>query len=81
MRKDLRDKQLKSLASSDLGDALKDYINEKIDELNNSSTITGTPEKKIIELEARQLAIKKLSEIFNKLKKSEPPKKRGIEFE
>ena len=79
MRKELRDKKLESLANSDLGDALKDYINEKIDELNNSFTITG--ENKLAELEARQLAIKKLSEIFNKLKKVEPLTKRGKEFE
>jgi len=79
MKLELREKSLKQLANSDLGDALKDYINEKMDELNNSSTITGN--NKLVELEARQLAVKKLSEIFNKLKKSEPPKKRGIEFE
>jgi len=79
MKKELRDKQLVSLADSTMGEALKELINEKIDELNNSSTIMG--DNKLVELEARQLAVKKLSEIFNKLKKSEPPKKRGIEFE
>lgn len=81
MKHELREKALESLADSSLGDALKDLINEKIDELNNSSTIKGTSEEKIIELEARQLAIKKLSEIFSKLKKSEPLPKRGREFE
>ena len=79
MNKKVREKTLESLADSSYGEALKDLVNEKIDELNNSSTIAG--ENKLVELEARQIAIKKLSDIFSKLKKTEPLPKRGREFE
>jgi len=79
MNAEVREKSLKALANSSLGDALRDLINEKITDLNDSSTITGVD--KLIELEARQLAIKKLKEIFSKIKKVETPIKRQGEYE
>lgn len=81
MNKELRDKQLVSLSSSTYGDAIRDYIEEKIEELNSCISIDGTPEEKSIRLEGRQIAIKKLREIFKRLEKNESLEKKRNEYE
>lgn len=73
MDKNLRDNCLRVLADSDKeGEALRDYVAEKIKELQDCTTIKGTPEQKSILLEGRQLAIQKLKEIFKKITPEKP---------
>jgi len=79
MNKEVREKVLDQLSKSTLGDALRDLIDEKLAELKDSSTIKG--DNKLVELEARQLAITKLQEIFSRIKKVEPLPLRAGEYE
>lgn len=79
MNIEARNKAIDQLSKSTLGDALRDLIDEKVAELKDSSTIQGAD--KLVELEARQLAIAKLQEIMSRIKKVEPLPERAGEYE
>jgi len=80
MNKEIRDNILKGLAeSAKEGEAMRDLIQEKIDELSDIMSIRAGE----TELVGRQFAIKKLKEIKNKItvKKTEKIKRGKSEYE
>jgi len=66
MNKELRETQIESLASSSQGEALREYISEKLTELSDISKAIDWDDVK-----GRQWAIKKLKDIFRKIQKKE----------
>lgn len=75
MKKEEREQLLDHLSESKLGDAIKEYIDVQINDLNSVREV-----KEVEEVIGRQLAIEKLERIKRRLLKIESEQNEGSQY-